>query len=243
MTADTAPLRNEESLVRLFIGRNAEKFMGLYRSQVMGKHQTSLNWAALFFPTTWFLYRKMWLWGAGIIILPIVFLTLFPDLARFGNSGLAIACGVSANTLYVQTARNRIAAIERRDLAEAERDMLIAKAGGTSVGGLIFGILLTAALFSLALASMAPAKQLPDCTDASYRALAEGALRQGLARDKVPAEGLSTGEFTQTEATTDKRGCLFTATLQGQSVRLRSEATWEDKAAGQYRVTLMGRVP
>jgi hypothetical protein len=217
--------------------------MDLYRSQVGGKHKTSINWGALFFPVAWFLYRKMWLWGAGIVIVPGVLITLFPDLARFANTGLGIGCGVAANGLYVQMARSRIKAIERRDLTEAERDALIAKSGGTSMGGLVFGALLTAALGALALMSTIATSQLPDCTDPSYRALAENALRQGLARDKLPTEGLTTGEFTQTEATADKRVCDFTATLQGQSVRLRSEATWQDKAAGQFRVTLMGRAP
>lgn len=150
MTTDTPALRDEELLLRLFIGPNADTFIDVYRALVEGRSKTSLNWAAVFVPTIWFFYRKMWLWGAGITVVPAIFFTFFPDMSRFAAIGLAVACGITANSLYVDMARKHVAAIKRRAQPEEARNAQIAKAGGISVAGLLLGLLLTTALFTVA---------------------------------------------------------------------------------------------
>ena len=79
--------------VAAFVGPNAEQFRGVWDKQKAmalagrGGLALSLSWPALLFSFAWFFYRKMWLNGALLIIIPSVLTSIFsiPGPA-FGSS-------------------------------------------------------------------------------------------------------------------------------------------------------------
>jgi hypothetical protein len=159
--------RSMERLLRLFYGRNADKFLAYYYEErdfaiaragvkkpigVMDR----MNYAALFFPIAWYFYRRMYLYGALIVLAPIVIAMLFPSFSTSGNFGIAMALALMSNQVYFYYARQRITRIEKRvDLSPQARDDLIRRAGGVSIFGAILGGALTAAVFIIIITSIA----------------------------------------------------------------------------------------
>ncbi|PJI43430.1 DUF2628 domain-containing protein [Ferrovibrio sp.] len=166
--AEAAPAaetdRSMERLLRLFFGRNAERFLLFYyedRDWTNNRHGARrsvgyfdrMNFAAMFFPIAWFFYRRMYLYGAVLLVTPIVIALLFPSFSMSGNTGIAIAISVMANPVYFYYARQRVTRIEKRiDLSPQSRDDLIRRAGGVSIFGAILGGALTAAVFIIIIA-------------------------------------------------------------------------------------------
>jgi hypothetical protein len=138
-----------------FFGPRADRYLKVYerlRPKQVGLSQSSFgmwrnwNWAAFFGSFVWFFYRKQYLVGAAVVLIPLV-LSLF--LGAAGTSGIAVAIALSANPVYVTMALRRISKADKLGLHGAERTQYLRRAGGVSlVAGLLAGILY-AALFAL----------------------------------------------------------------------------------------------
>ena len=148
--------------VATFIGPNAHKFEVVWvktRVQSMAKgagFKIGWCWPPLFIGFAWFLYRKMWGFGALLLVVPVVVGYLLPG---GGAIGLGVAFAMMAKSIYVQHAVVKIAKLRARGAGDAE----IAAAGGVSVaGGIIGGVILGVAVLSViaALALGVPAEEL-----------------------------------------------------------------------------------
>jgi hypothetical protein len=91
----------------------------------------------LLFGFAWFLYRKMWAFGALLLILPVALFLMFETPG--GQIGLAVAMAMFAKSLYVQHA------LSRMDKARARGDAAMLAAGGVSIPGALVGGFIIAA--------------------------------------------------------------------------------------------------
>lgn len=133
--------------VAAYIGPNANRFQGVWEKQRAfalagrGGIAWSMCWPALFLSVAWFFYRKQWLLGAIMIILPAIMVAFLPIPAgAFGGVGIAIS--MMAKSLYLQDAIPRIARLKAAVLDDREA---LALAGGVSlpagiISGLVIGV-------------------------------------------------------------------------------------------------------
>jgi len=133
--------------VAAYIGPNAAKFRPTWEKQRNfafaksgGKIAWSFCWPAFLLSFAWFFYRKQWLIGAILIIVPIV-LSYFTSAGGSVGVGLVLAC--MAKSAYLQDAMAKIAKV-REKLAPGDSLMTaLAAAGGVSrPAGIIAGIVL-----------------------------------------------------------------------------------------------------
>lgn len=102
------------------------------------------NWPALFVPFAWFFFRKMYLYGAVILLLPIL-IEFVIDIPSGATIGLAIVVSMYSKSWYVQKALGHIAEADARGLAGAERAEYFRRVGGVSVlAGTLAGLLYAA---------------------------------------------------------------------------------------------------
>jgi hypothetical protein len=103
------------------------------------------SWPVFFGSFTWFFYRKMYLYGAMLIFLPIIFAYLF------GSAGgsVPIIFAVWAKGWYVRAGLERIIKADRLGLTDAERSDYLQRAGGVSVPAGIFAGFVYACLLAL----------------------------------------------------------------------------------------------
>src|SRR5437764_12059188 len=92
-----------------FFGPRAEVFLDTYEKMRSGTGTRrtapmTWNWPAFLGSFTWFFYRKMYLYGAMIIILPIILGYLFGS----AGSALPILFAIWAKAWYVTYAPNRL---------------------------------------------------------------------------------------------------------------------------------------
>lgn len=123
--------------VATYIGPNAAQFRTVWdkqRSQILKKGSGitwSFCWPVFFLSFVWLFYRKQYLAGAVLIIVPVVLGMLFPTASgAFG--GIAIAIATMAKSLYLQDAIPKIARIRATIPDEATREAALKATGGTS---------------------------------------------------------------------------------------------------------------
>jgi hypothetical protein len=134
-----------------FFGLRSDHYLQVYEKMRANKDSGgfagSWSWAAFIGAFAWFFYRKMYLAGSIIIILPIVFITLFPSSSSAGNFGVWIGLTMTAKSLYVHTGLGRLLKADELGLSGRERAEYLEKAGGVSlVAGIATGILYAAAV-------------------------------------------------------------------------------------------------
>jgi hypothetical protein len=231
--------KSEAEMLRLFVGPNADKFLKIYRAQRDGKRAFSFNWVVLLAALPWFFYRKLYVIGVGLLLVPIIVVVIFPKLSGVGTTGFAAALAVLANMLYVQIALRRIKKLKALNLSPAERDERIRKAGGTSPAGAVFGTLILASMIALLFVDLASA-QLPECASGDVRDLARSALTDSLSKNGVDAEGLSLSDFNAVESAEDGSRHLssFSAELAVENTPLYLSVTWEDRSSGEFQIHL-----
>ena len=105
----------------------------------------SINWAAGFFGGFWFVYRKMYLIGALLIILQVL-LTWFWSA---GSVGVAVFCLVTGDWIYREHLSRLVHACEM--LPEEERRNFLKRKGGTSELGVLLSILGACTLLLIAM--------------------------------------------------------------------------------------------
>lgn len=145
---DLLSLNSREQRFILFVGPNADKFLEVYRKLNDKKNPISLNWVAFFFAVPWFFYRKMYLWGIALLLVPVILITLFPTLsdANLAISGIFLIMG---NRFYVEIANRKIKKVEAMDLSAEECNEYLRNAGGVSPIGAVFGSIILIAVLAL----------------------------------------------------------------------------------------------
>jgi hypothetical protein len=133
-----------------FFGPRAEVFLDTYEKMRSGTGARrtapkSWSWPVFLGSFTWFFYRKMYAYGAMIVILPIILGYLFGS----AGSALPILFAIWAKGWYVSYALNRIIKADGLGLTGAERSDYLQRAGGVSLPAGIFAGLLYAALLAL----------------------------------------------------------------------------------------------
>jgi hypothetical protein len=147
---DDADQQRVRADLTTFFGPRAEVFLDMYEKMQSGtgRRRTapiSWSWPVFLGSFTWFFYRKMYAYGAIIIILPIILGYLLGST----GSALPIVFAMWAKAWYVTHALNRIVKADKLGLMGAERSDYLQRAGGVSLPAGIFAGLLFAAVLAL----------------------------------------------------------------------------------------------
>lgn len=92
---------------------------------------TNWNWAAFFFNSWWFLYRKMYGIGFGIIIADIVIGTFMPYLSLIFSIAMAVISGLYGNIAYLKHVQGKLDFLKHMDKYIKQR--LILNKGGVNI--------------------------------------------------------------------------------------------------------------
>lgn len=136
-----------------FIGPNAHRFQKTwenYSALLNGEKRALFSWCwpGFLFGFAWFFYRKQWLAGGVLLVIPIILAMLSSSTA--GMSGMAVAMGVVGKTIYLMTANQRIHKLREQRLSPTDYQRALKKEGGVSVlGGIIGGTIVLLAILSI----------------------------------------------------------------------------------------------
>jgi len=153
------------------------------------------------------LYRKMWLFAIGYIIGVPVLLGLvfaFGGISMSGQFLLSfivffVVTPLFATRLYYGQARNKIGSIKLRTSSPEQQRLEVARAGGTSVVGIVIGVLI---LLVPAVGGIIAAISIPAYNDFSVRAqVSEGLNLSAGAKAAVTEYYQDTGELPADNAT------------------------------------------
>jgi len=198
---------DDDELLAAFIGpKNAHYYSGAFHAFARGEN-VKWNWPAFFVTFPWMLYRKMWLYALGYIIglhllMQIVF--LFGGVSPSSQFLLSIivffvVTPLFATRLYYAHARGKIGSIKMRTSSPEEQQLEVARAGGTSVVGIVVGVLI---LFVPAVGGIIAAISIPAYNDYTVRAqVSEGLNLSGGAKAAVTEYYLDQGELPADNAT------------------------------------------
>lgn len=85
-----------------FVGQNQAYYAPRFNTMTTQNKKATWNWCAFFFTPFWFIYRKMYDWGAGILVGAFI-LSLIPSLfVSFLLIGGYITLGIMANYIYMK---------------------------------------------------------------------------------------------------------------------------------------------
>jgi len=231
---------NDEELFCLFVGPNASKYIKTYRAIVEGDGRAwSFNWVVLLAGLPWFFYRRMYLAGIGILILPILLAVLFPGFAQAGIPGFAAVLAVMANRWYVNTAIARIDKIRALDLPPDEQAKRIYLAGGVSIAGAVFGAVIVLSLAALPLVATYGVS-LPGCGSARVQHLAKESIAERLNESGVRAMGLTLSDFKAVQSAPDGSShiCEFQVGWGSEQHTYYLGVSWSNRKTGEYRVNM-----
>ena len=139
----------DDELLAAFTGpKNAHYYSGAFHAFARGEN-VKWNWPALFVTFPWMLYRKMWLFALGYMIglhvlMQLVF--LFGGVSSSSQFLLSfivffVLTPLFATRVYYAHARSKIGSIKLRTSSPEEQQLEVARAGGTSVVGIVVGVL------------------------------------------------------------------------------------------------------
>lgn len=139
----------DDELLSTFVGpNNAHYYAAAFNNFAAGSN-VKWNWPAFFVTFPWLLYRKMWLYALGYVIgIPVALAIMFSIGGMGGGERLLyfIICWVLApmfcTRLYYAQARNKIGNIKLRTSSAEDQRLEVARAGSTSVVGVVVGVLI-----------------------------------------------------------------------------------------------------
>lgn len=133
-----------------FFGPRSEVYLDTYEKMRSGSGRQrtmprTWSWPVFLGWFTWFFYRKMYAYGALLVIAPMVLGYLF------GSAGgaMSILFAMWAKGFYVNYALGRIIKADKLGLIGAERTDYLQRAGGVSLPAGIFAGLIYASLLAL----------------------------------------------------------------------------------------------
>jgi hypothetical protein len=141
----------------VFFGPNADTFLETYekmRSETGTRRNMPRTWSWPVFlgSFVWFFYRKMYAYGAIIILLPIILGYLFASAS--GGGSMVVVFAIFAKGWYVNSALQRIVKADQLGLTGPERISYLQRAGGVSLtaglfAGFIYAIFLAALIYTI----------------------------------------------------------------------------------------------
>ncbi len=143
-----------------FFGPNGEAYLETYekmRASTRRRHSVlSWSWPVFFVSFAWFFYRKQYVLGALVVLLPIVLGYL---IGGGGSGGAFAAIAMIAKPSYVRAALDRLAKADELRLVGEERAEYLRRAGGvSSIAGGVAGIALAGLLVLAAAPSLTTLK-------------------------------------------------------------------------------------
>ena len=151
-----APERQPQVLKDLgdFFGPGSEAFFEVYdkmKARKLSGVQIGWNWPVFLFSFVWFFYRKMWIFGASVILLPVILSLL---IGSAGLGGGAIIFAMVANSIYVRSALSRILKADALGLTGEARSDYLRRAGGVSpvaggIAAVLFVLFFAAAIYGI----------------------------------------------------------------------------------------------
>lgn len=146
--------------IAAYIGPNAEKFRPAWdqqRAVILKKgygFTWTFCWPALLVSYVWFFYRKQWILGGLLLVLPVLIVIVYPAASgAFGGVGLAMA--TMAKSFYLQDIIPKIAKIRAAQPDAAIRAASLAASGGTSKLAAMLSAIFAAASIAALIFSLA----------------------------------------------------------------------------------------
>jgi len=135
----------DEETIRLFLQKNADYYIAKWKIMAASGSKISWNWAAFFFTSLWFGYRKMYLYAFVYILLNT--LSFIPIYGFFIWLFLWIGVGMFGNYLYAKKTYETLFVLKQAYRQEQEFKSMVAKEGGTSIFGVIVVIVMAIAIY------------------------------------------------------------------------------------------------
>lgn len=114
-----------------FIQKKEEYYIPKFKEIQELYKSTSWNWAAFFFNSWWFLYRKMYAIGFGLIIADLVIGVLIPSLSLITSIAIAVISGLYGNIAYLKYIQNQLISFTKMD--DDIKQRLILNKGGVNI--------------------------------------------------------------------------------------------------------------
>lgn len=124
-----------------FIQKKEEYYIPKFKEIQELYKSTSWNWAAFFFNSWWFLYRKMYAIGFGLIIADIVIGVLTPPLSLITSIAIAVISGLYGNIAYLKHIQTQLISFTKMD--DDIKQRLILNKGGVNIAIPIILVIIT----------------------------------------------------------------------------------------------------
>lgn len=117
-----------------FIGPNAPLFIEIWRETPDGKLPAFKYFSIMAFwlGPFWFLYRKLYLWAAGVTALMISAPIIFAEIWEIVLIAIGVGIGFVANKIYVNWAVQRVKSIRTATPDLSQRQAELKRQGGVS---------------------------------------------------------------------------------------------------------------
>ena len=135
----------DEETIRLFVQKNADYYIAKWKVMAASGSKVSWNWAAFFFTSLWFGYRKMFLYAFIYILLNLV--SFIPILGFIVWIVLWVGMGMFGNYFYAKKTYEALLVLKQAYPGETEFKNMVAKEGGTSIFGVIVVIVMALAIY------------------------------------------------------------------------------------------------
>lgn len=130
---------NNKDMVN-FVQKKVDYYIPAFKEIQELRKSTSWNWAAFFFNSWWFLYRKMYAYGFGIIVATFIVTALIPPSGFLLNIVIAIVSGLYGNIMYLKETEKQIQSVANME-PDLKQRILLSRGGVNVVIPIIFAIL------------------------------------------------------------------------------------------------------
>lgn len=241
--------RSERDLLAVFFGKNSSRYLKKYDNTINKKFAINFNFAVFFAPIAWCFYRKMYLYGALFLIIPVVIGVIFPSLLDSLHYSAAVFA-VLMDGVYIDYAQRKIKKIEAEPLSDEEKNELIARTGGVSLPGLVLGLGITIGVLGLMVFSALAEKgsdspgmagaELPACDSKAVVDHVEKANVEAAKARNLPI-GSASAEFVEelpSENTAELRKCRYKFKSEGTFSDLELHVFWVDEATKRFTMRI-----
>lgn len=118
-----------------FVGVKGEYYLPKFRELKEQNKQTSWNWPAFLITPYWLIYRKMYAYGAGMLVSLFVLSMIGSIFASVLSLAVYIVMGILGNAVYMKYLEGKAAQAKTMD--EPFRSQFIAKNGGVNAAAAV----------------------------------------------------------------------------------------------------------
>ncbi|MGL5312474.1 MAG: DUF2628 domain-containing protein [Peptostreptococcaceae bacterium] len=126
-----------------FIQKNPEYYIPKFEEMQTYQKSTSWNWASFFIFPLWLLYRKMYAYGFGLMVLSFI-LSYIPAINVISFIAVPVLGGLFGNSLYLKYIEKKLG--ELSNLNEDARHRVIISSGGVNLALPIVMVIVTSLL-------------------------------------------------------------------------------------------------